>query len=56
MKKRNEKPLSRTRFYANLKNKGIGKKILHGAEYFVGLGWRNDGFVEVNNTKELPFK
>ena len=48
-------PLSRTRFYANLKNKGIGKKILHGAEYFVGLGWKNDGFMEIENSQELPF-
>lgn len=48
-------PLSRTRFYANLKNKGIGKKILHGAEYFVGIGWKNNGFLEVNNMQDVPF-
>lgn len=48
-------PLSRTRFYSNLKNKGIGKKILHGAEYFVGITLKNDGFIEIDTSQELPF-
>ena len=49
-------PLSRTRFYANLKNKGYGKKIVHGNEYFVGLAEKEDGFLEVDGSQELPFE
>ena len=49
-------PLSRTRFYANLKNKGYGKKIVHGNEYFVGLDEKEDGFLEVDGSQELPFE
>ena len=40
-------PLSRTRFYSNLKNKGFGKKIVHGNEYFVGLAEKEEGFLKV---------
>lgn len=49
-------PLSRTRFYANLKNKGYGKKIVHGNEYFVGLAEKEDGFLKVDDSQELPFE
>ena len=49
-------PLSRTRFYANLKNKGYGKKVVHGNEYFVGLSEKEDGFLEVDGSQELPFE
>ncbi len=49
-------PLSRTRFYANLKNKGYGKKVVHGNEYFVGLAEKEDGFLEVGGSQELPFE
>lgn len=49
-------PLSRTRFYANLKNKGYGKKVVHGNEYFVGLAEKEDGFLEVDDSQELPFE
>lgn len=49
-------PLSRTRFYSNLKNKGFGKKVVHGSEYFVGLAEKEDGFLEVDGSKELPFE
>lgn len=48
-------PLSRTRFYANLKNKGYGKKIVHGNEYFIGLAVKEDDFVELDDMHELPF-
>lgn len=48
-------PLSRTRFYANLKNKGFGKKIVHGIEYFSGIGFKDTGFMEVDDLQELPF-
>ena len=37
--------MSRTRFYSNLKNKGFGKKIVHGNEYFVGLAEKEEGFL-----------
>lgn len=49
-------PLSRTRFYANLKNKGYGKKVVHGHEYFVGLSEKEDGFLKVDDSQELPFE
>lgn len=49
-------PLSRTKFYANLKNKGYGKKVVHGNEYFVGLAEKEEGFIEVDASQELPFK
>lgn len=48
-------PLSRTRFYANLKNKGFGKKIVHGVEYFAGIGFKDGGFVKLDDSQELPF-
>ncbi|HIY02401.1 MAG TPA: hypothetical protein IAA26_11240 [Candidatus Blautia faecipullorum] len=48
-------PLSRTRFYANLKNKGYGKKTVHGDEYFVGLAEKED-FMEIDGAQELPFE
>ena len=49
-------PLSRTRFYSNLKNKGFGKKIVHGNEYFVGLAEKEEGFLKVDDSQELPFE
>ena len=49
-------PLSRTRLYANLRNKGFGKKIVHGNEYFVGLAEKEEDFLEVNGSQELPFE
>lgn len=49
-------PLSRTRLYANLRNKGLGKKIVHGNEYFVGLAEKENGFLEVDGSQELPFE
>ena len=49
-------PLSRTRFYANLKNKGYGKKIVHGNEYFIGLAVKEADFVELDDMQELPFE
>lgn len=48
-------PLSRTRFYSNLKNKGYGKKVVHGNEYFVGLAEKEDGFIEIDTSQKLPF-
>lgn len=48
-------PLSRTRFYANLKNKGFGKKIVHGVEYFTGVGFKDSEFMKVDDSQELPF-
>ena len=49
-------PLSRTRFYANLKNKGYGKKVVHGNEYFVGLAEKESGFLEIDSSLEIPFE
>ena len=49
-------PLSRTRLYANLRNKGLGKKIVRGNEYFVGLAEKENGFLEVDGSQELPFE
>ena len=49
-------PLSRTRFFSNLKNKGFGKKIVHGHEYFVGLAEKDNDFIEVDDSQELPFE
>ena len=49
-------PLSRTRFYANLKNKGYGKKVVHGNEYFVGLAGKESGFLEIDSSLEIPFE
>lgn len=49
-------PLSRTRFYANLKNKGFGKKTIHGEEYFMGIELKEDGFVSVDSSDKLPFE
>ena len=49
-------PLSRTRFFSNLKNKGFGKKIVHGHEYFVGLVEKDNDFIEVDDSQELPFE
>ncbi len=48
-------PLSRTRFYANLKNKGFGKKTVHGDEYFTGLGFKEQEFICIDEQQELPF-
>lgn len=48
-------PLSRTRFYANLKNKGYGKKIVHGNEYFIGLTVKENDFLELDDIQESPF-
>lgn len=48
-------PLSRTRFYANPRNKGYGKKTVHGNEFFVGLAVKKDGFLEVDDL-EIPFE
>lgn len=36
-------PLSRNNFYRNLKSKGIGKKKVHGVEFFSGIGWNLGG-------------
>lgn len=49
-------PLSRTRFYANLKNKGYGKKTVHGNEYFVGLAEKEDDFLKVDGSQQSPFE
>lgn len=54
--KSEREPLSRTRFYANLKDKGFGKKIVHGHEYFVGLAEKDNDFIEVDDSQELPFE
>lgn len=47
--------LSRTNFYRNLKSKGYGKKVVNGNEYFCGLKPKDDGFVNIDNSEELPF-
>lgn len=47
-------PLSRTRFYGNLRNKGFGKKTIHGEEYFTGIGLKEDDFMKIK-PQDLPF-
>lgn len=53
--KTEREPLSRTRFYANLKNKGFGKKTIHGDEYFTGIGLKESGFMHVDDPQGIPF-
>lgn len=48
-------PLSRTRFYSNLRNKGFGKKTVHGEEFFTGIAFKDDEFVQIGDSQELPF-
>ena len=50
-------PLSRTNFYRNLRGKGIGKKTIHGVEYFAGLGWKSENWTPISTKttqQELP--
>ena len=50
-------PLSRNNFYRNLKDKGYGKKIIHGNEYIVGLKFKDeDDFIKVDQEENLPFE
>lgn len=50
-------PLSRNNFYRNLKDKGYGRKTLHGNEYIVGLKFKDkDEFIKVDQEENLPFE
>lgn len=48
--------LSRNNFYRNLRNKGYGKKVVHGNEYFTGLKFKEQSdFIAINPREEVPF-
>lgn len=51
-------PLSRNNFYRNLKDKGYGKKTIHGNEYIVGLKFKEkeEEFIKVDQREKLPFE
>lgn len=51
-------PLSKNNFYRNVKGKGIGKKTIHGVDFFSGIGWNFDsegGFLKLSENERTPF-
>lgn len=48
-------PLSKTNFYRNVRGKGYGKVIIHGSEYFSGLGFKENDFMELSKDERIVF-